>query len=255
MTKIRTALVTGGTRGIGRGIVERLAAIGYSVVFSGRDPAAAKAVTKSTAAHSGRAFFLAANLRDAESVQTLVATSITELGSLDVVVHSAGIYPEHPLGNMTLADWHEVMDTNLTSALMLAKASVEYLAESQSGRIVLISSITGPRTGISGLAHYGASKGGLEGLMRALAVELAPKGITVNSVAPGTILTDSLTELYDQPGMTESVISIIPAGRLGLPADIAAAVEFLASPDSGFITGQSLIVDGGQMLPEVQGSS
>ena len=91
--------------------------------------------------------------------------------------------------------------------------------------------------------------------MRALAVELAPRGITVNAVAPGTILTESLAELYAQPGLMESVTAIIPAGRMGLPADIAAAVEFLASPDAGFVTGQSLIVDGGQTIPEVQGSS
>jgi 3-oxoacyl-[acyl-carrier protein] reductase len=255
MTRNRTALVTGGTRGIGRGIVERLVRHGYHVVFSGRDHDAGSALVESFAADGGRAIFHAANLRDSKETQELVATAVDELGSLDVVVHSAGIYPEHSLDDMTLTDWHDVLDTNLTSAVLLAKASADHLAASGSGRLVFISSITGPRTGISGLAHYGASKGGLEGLMRALAVELAPRGITVNAVAPGTILTESLAELYSQPGMTESVTAIIPAGRLGLPSDIAAAVEFLASPDAGFVTGQSLIVDGGQMLPEVQGSS
>ncbi len=251
----RTALVTGGTRGIGRGIVERLAGHGYRVAFSGRDQAAGESVVAEIVASGGTAAFLDADLRNADSVQELADAAAEELGGLDVLVHSAGIYPEHSLGDMTLADWHDVIDTNLTSALLLAQATVGYLAASSSGRIVLISSITGPRTGISGLAHYGASKGGLEGLMRALAVELAPRGITVNAVAPGTILTDSLAELYAQPGLMESVTAIIPAGRMGLPADIAAAVEFLASPDAGFVTGQSLIVDGGQTIPEVQGSS
>lgn len=250
MSQHRTALVTGGTRGIGRGIVERLARHGYRVAFSGRDAEAGQSVAAAV-----DACFLEADLRDADSVRALVQRTVDQLGSLDVLVHCAGIYPEHPLDQMTLADWHDVLDTNLTSALLLAQASADELAASDSGRIVFISSITGPRTGISGLAHYGASKGGLDGLMRALAVELAPRGITVNAVAPGTILTESLAELYAQPGLMESVTAIIPVGRMGSPDDIAAAVEYLASPDAGFVTGQSIIVDGGQTIPEVQGSS
>jgi 3-oxoacyl-[acyl-carrier protein] reductase len=183
-----------------------------------------------------------------------VEQSVQALGGLTVLCHAAGIYPERSLAAMDLEDWHEVVDTNLTSAFLLVKHAAQHLEASRAGRIVFISSITGPRTGIRGLAHYCASKGGLEGLMRAAAMELAPS-ITVNAVAPGTILTDSLAELYAEPGVMEAVTAIIPAGRLGQPADIAATVEFLAGPDSGFITGQSFVVDGGQTIPEVQGAS
>ena len=251
----RTVLVTGGTRGIGKGIVERLAAHGHEVAFSGRDRAAGDQVEATLAAAGSGAHFIHADLREAGSPARLVAAAVTALGSLDILVHNAGIYPEQPLGDMTLDDWHAVLDTNLTSAFLLAQAAAPQLAASDAGRIVFISSITGPRTGISGLAHYCASKGGLDGLMRALAVELAAQGTTVNGVAPGTILTDSLAELYAEPGLMESVTRIIPVGRMGSPDDIAAAVEFLASPDAGFITGQSIIVDGGQTIPEVQGNS
>lgn len=251
----RTVLVTGGTRGIGRGVVQRLAASGHNVVFSGRDRAAGELVMSSLASSGTEVSFVDADLLDKAAITELVGATVALLGSLDVLVHSAGIYPEHALDAMTVGNWHEVLDTNLTSAYLLAQAALPHLAESGSGRIVFISSITGPRTGISGLAHYSASKGGLDGLMRALAVELAPRGITVNGVAPGTILTDALAELYAQPGLMESVTAIIPAGRMGSPADIAAAVEFLAGDDAGFITGQCLIVDGGQTIPEVQGAS
>lgn len=250
----RSALVTGGTRGIGRGIVDRLAMSGYAVAFSGRDMQAGSAAESELRSKGLTASFLPAELADPASVERLVEDAVRAVGPLTVLCHAAGIYPEQHLADMTIDDWHAVLDTNLTSAFLLVKHASAHLAASGSGRIVFISSITGPRTGISGLAHYSASKGGLDGLMRAAAIELAP-GITVNAVAPGTILTDSLAELYAKPGVMDSVTSIIPVGRMGTPVDIAAAVEFLAGPDSGFITGQSIIVDGGQTLPEVQGPS
>lgn len=255
MSTKRTALVTGGTKGIGKGITERLARAGLAVAFSGRDREAGAALASALVAEGAEATFVAGDLLDSASASDVVEQSVRALGSLDVLCHNAGIYPTHALEDMTLADWHRVLDTNLTSGLLLSQAAVPHLRKSASGRIVFVSSITGPRTGISGLAHYCASKGGLDGLMRALAVELAGTGITVNAVAPGTILTESLEELYSEPGVMESVIRIIPVGRLGLPEDIAAAVEYFASPDAGFVNGQSLIVDGGQTIPEVQGAS
>jgi len=255
VTTTRTALVTGGTKGIGKGITERLAKNGMAVVFTGRDADAGEQVQANLRGIGGNASFIHSDLLDAASLPAMVDQAVATLGSLDVLVHNAGIYPTHTLEDMTLADWHRVLDTNLTSGVLLVKHGAPHLRQSAAGRIIFVSSITGPRTGISGLAHYCASKGGIDGLMRAAAVELAGTGITVNAVAPGTILTDSLEELYSAPGVMESVVRIIPVGRLGLPEDIAAAVEFFASVDAGFITGQSLIVDGGQTIPEVQGES
>jgi 3-oxoacyl-[acyl-carrier protein] reductase len=251
----RTVLITGGTRGIGKGIVRWLASRNYAVAFSGRDQVAGEALENEIKSEGGVARFFQSDLNQSGSVVELINATVTTLGSLDVLVHNAGIYPEQAFANLSLADWHSVLDTNLTSGFLLTQAAAPHLANSDSGRIVFISSITGPRTGISGLTHYSASKGGIDGLMRALAVELASLGITVNGVAPGTILTESLEELYAEPGLMDSVTRIIPVGRMGSPDDIAATVEFLASTSAGFITGQSIIVDGGQTIPEVQGNS
>jgi len=252
---LRTVLITGGTRGIGKGIVRWLASHNYAVAFSGRDQVAGEALENEIKSEGGVASFIKSDLNKSGSVTELINITVMTLGSLDVLVHNAGIYPEQALAGITLDDWHSVLDTNLTSGFLLSQAAAPHLANSDSGRIVFISSITGPRTGISGLTHYSASKGGIDGLMRALAVELASQGITVNGVAPGTILTESLEELYAEPGLMDSVTKIIPVGRMGSPDDIAATVEFLASTSAGFITGQSIIVDGGQTIPEVQGNS
>jgi len=255
MSERRSALVTGGTKGIGKGITERLARSGMAVAFTGRDRAAGDALAAELQQSGAQVAFIPGDLLDPDSAAQVVAASVAAFGSLDVLCHNAGIYPTHALDEMTLGDWHRVLDTNLTSGLLLSQAAVPHLKRSGSGRIVFVSSITGPRTGISGLAHYCASKGGIDGLMRALAVELAGTGITVNAVAPGTILTESLEELYAEPGVMESVTRIIPVGRLGLPEDIAAAVAYFVGEDAGFVNGQSLIVDGGQTIPEVQGAS
>jgi len=252
---LRTVLITGGTRGIGKGIVRWLASHNYAVAFSGRDQVAGEALENEIKSEGGVASFIKSDLNKSGSVTELINITVMTLCSLDVLVHNAGIYPEQALAGITLDDWHSVLDTNLTSGFLLSQAAAPHLANSDSGRIVFISSITGPRTGISGLTHYSASNGGIDGLMRALAVELASQGITVNGVAPGTILTESLEELYAEPGLMDSVTKIIPVGRMGSPDDIAATVEFLASTSAGFITGQSIIVDGGQTIPEVQGNS
>ncbi len=250
----RTALVTGGTRGIGRGIVEVLVASGASVVFSGRDAVAGELLQSSLPVGEGQTLsFVPADVSDVDSVAHLVSAARVALGGIDILCHCAGIYPEAELGSMTDAMWHDVIDTNLTSTMLLTREALPHLSVADNGRVILISSISGPRTGISALTHYCASKAGMEGFARAAAVELAASGITVNCVAPGTILTEGLAALYSAEGALESVEARIPAGRLGTPADIGHTVAFLASSDSSFITGQSITVDGGQTLPEVQG--
>lgn len=248
----RRIIVTGATRGIGLGIAKRLAAEGAAVAIIGRSAAAGEEAVRTVADAGGTAHFVQGDLQDLDSIPAVIAQAKAALGGIDTLCHAAGIYPEVPLAEMTVASWNDVMSTNLTAAMVLVRETLADLAASDYGRIVMISSITGPRTGIENLSHYAASKGGLEGFMRAAAMELAPSGITLNSVAPGSILTESLAELYHDEETLNDMISRIPVGRIGMPDDIAAAVSFLATRDASFITGQSLIVDGGQTLPEVQ---
>lgn len=247
----RAALITGATHGIGRGVARYFAAAGARVFCSGRDAAAGAELAGQLKASGAVAAFAPFDLLDPWAPRALTDQAASELGGLDVVVHSAGIYPAIPLAELTLEDWDRVLRTNLTAAMLLTQSARQYLERSGSGRVVMISSITGPRTGFPALAHYGASKAGLEGFVRSAAIELAPAGITVNSVAPGTVMTPTLGGLLDDE--TRAMLEKrIPAGRIGEPADIAAAAAFFASAESSFVTGQSLIVDGGQTLPEIQ---
>lgn len=236
----RRVLVTGGTRGIGAGIAARFAEAGYRVAVSGRSERSAS---------SGAPRVFAADLRDEAAASRLVADVVADLGGIDALVHCAGIYPEAPLGEMTSQQWREVLDVNLTSAFLLTQAALPVLSRSDAGRIVLISSITGPRTALPGLAHYAASKGGVEGFARAAAREAGAHGITVNAIAPGTVLTEGLEQLYTVQER-EELARRVPVGRLGTPADIGALAVWLSSPEAGFVTGQSIIVDGGQTIVE-----
>ena len=247
----RAALITGATHGIGRGVAEYFAAAGARIVFSGRDAAAGAELAGKLRAAGAAATFAPADLLDPGAPGALVERAASELGGLDVLVHSAGIYPAIPLAELTVESWERVLGVNLTAAMLLTQASRRFLERSGSGRVVMVSSITGPRTGFAELAHYGATKGGLEGFVRSAAVELGRAGITVNCVAPGTIMTETLGGLLDD-ATCRMLEERIPAGRIGLPADIAVAAAFFASAEASFGTGQSLIIDGGQTLPEIQ---
>jgi 3-oxoacyl-[acyl-carrier protein] reductase len=242
----RKALITGATHGIGRGVAEYFTAAGARVVCSGRDEKAGAELATQIGA-----VFAPFDLLESGAPEALVERATGELGGLDVVVHSAGIYPAIPLAELTLEAWERVLRTNLTAAMLLTQTARPALASSGAGRVVMVSSITGPRTGFPALAHYGASKGGLEGFVRSAAIELAPDGITVNCVAPGTIMTETLGGLLDDE-TCRMLEQRIPVGRIGEPADIGVAAAFFASEEAAFVTGQSLIIDGGQTLPEIQ---
>ncbi len=247
----RTALVTGGTRGIGRGIAEVLCGAGAQVVISGRDQVRGEEVAEQISAHASPCRFRRADVRSLEDLESAAAYARDQFGSLDVLVHNAGVYPEVPLTQMAEADWDLVHDTNLKSAFFAFRACLPFLKDSPAGRIIFISSITGPVTGYPGLAHYGASKAGVDGFMRTAAIEVAPFGITINAVAPGSIRTEGLADLG--PQAIEAMEALIPLKRLGEPRDVAGAVLYLASDLASFVTGQSVVVDGGQTLPEIPG--
>ncbi|MCL9815561.1 3-oxoacyl-ACP reductase FabG [Natronocalculus amylovorans] len=251
-TDERVALVTGAGHGIGRGIAHRLAADGYAVSVVDIDEDAAHEVADEihNLGEQGDAIALPADVTDLATIEMAVEATVDSLGGIDVVVANVGVYPSGRIDALSVDSWHEIMDINLAGAFRTVKASLPALKQSDSGRIVLTSSITGPMTGYPGWAHYGATKAGLLGFMRSAALELAPEGITINAVLPGNVKTEQLEALGDEyiEEMTESV----PLGTLGTPEDIGAAVAFLASKDAGFITGHPLVIDGGQTLPESQ---
>ena len=179
---------------------------------------------------------------------TAFAEVVATLGNIDVLCANAGIFPQARLEDMTEAQWDEVSNTNLKGTFLSVQAAVPYLKKSDQGRIVITSSITGPVTGFPGWTHYGATKAGQLGFMRTACIELAKYGITVNAVMPGNILTEGLIGMGED--YQASMAASVPLGRLGTVADIGHAALYFASKEAAYVTGQTIIVDGGQILPE-----
>ena len=242
----KVALVTGGSRGIGRAIALRLAEEGADLAICARNVAAAGEVAAAIETLGRRCLVRQADVADAEQAAELVATTIAELGRLDVLVNNAGITRDNLLMRMKEEDWDEVLAINLKGAFNCVRAAVRPMLKSRGGRIVNITSVVG-LLGNAGQANYAASKAGLIGLTKSLARELASRGITANSVAPGLVpetgMTDGLTEQQQ-----EQMIATVPLGRAGTPEDVAHAVAFLASDQAAYITGQVLSVDGGMAI-------
>jgi 3-oxoacyl-[acyl-carrier protein] reductase len=237
------ALVTGGSRGIGRAIALRLAAQGCRVVVNYHSNGqAAEQVVQEIAAAGGEALAVQADVSLAEGARQLVDAAIGAYGTVDILVNNAGITRDGLLMRMSEEDWDAVLDTNLKGAFHCIKAVQRIMLRNRSGRIIQISSISGVR-GNAGQANYAAAKAGLIGLTKAMARELASRNITVNAVAPGFIDTDMTRGLGTD--LVQQAIGQIPLGRLGTPQDVASAVAFFASPEAAYITGQVLGVDGG----------
>jgi 3-oxoacyl-[acyl-carrier protein] reductase len=245
----KSVLVTGGSKGIGRGIASVFAAAGAHVAIAARSRADLdSAVAALDGLGAGKVLGVTVDVSDADSCAAMAAEAVESLGGLDVLCANAGIFPDAPLQSMTPAQLAEVLDVNVKGTVYSVQACLEALIASGRGRVVLTSSITGPITGFPGWSHYGASKAAQLGFMRTAAIELAPHKITVNAVLPGNILTEGLADLGDDylAGMARA----IPAGALGTPEDIGYTAAFLASDEAGYITGQAITVDGGQVLPE-----
>jgi 3-oxoacyl-[acyl-carrier protein] reductase len=244
----RSVLVTGGTKGIGKGIAAGFAAEGARVVITGRDPAAGQRTADELTAAGGSVSFAAGDVSDAGSCAAVGAAARERHGGIDVVCCNAGIFPAATLEEMTPAQLDEVLSVNLKGTFFIVQAALPALRESGHGRVIVTSSITGPLTGFTGWSHYGASKAGQLGFIRSAALELARSRVTVNAVLPGNIVTEGLGDLGAD--YLQSMESAIPLGHLGVVADIASAALFFASDEAGYITGQTLVVDGGQTIPE-----
>lgn len=238
----KTALVTGASGGIGRAIARALHGAGAVVALSGTRIAPLEELA---AELGGRTHVLACDLSDGEAVAALPRRAAEAMGSVDILVNNAGITRDNLLMRMSDHDWDQVIAVNLTSTMRLCRGVIRGMMKARWGRIVNISSIVGA-TGNPGQANYAAAKAGMVGMSKAIAAEVASRGITVNCVAPGfveTAMTDKLSE-----AQKAAILAQVPAGRMGEPAEIAAAVLYLASAEAGYVTGATLHVNGGMAM-------
>ena len=239
----QTAIVTGGAAGIGRGIVESLVEAGATVIVTDINYEAAKATAEETGAHARQL-----DVTDREQVREVFKAVNEEFGGIQILCSNAGIYPQASLDELTDEMWERTLNLNTRGTFVVVQEVLPYLRSNKYGRIVITTSITGSHTGYPGWSHYGASKAAQQGFMRSAALEVARDGITINGVLPGNILTEGLKAQGEE--YLNQMARAVPALKLGSPRDIGNAAVFLASKEASYITGQTLIIDGGQILPE-----
>ena len=244
----RSVIVTGASKGIGKGIAKVFASKGARVLVAARNLDPAEATVKEIRAAGGAASALAADVSNWADTQRIAAAAIKEFGGIDILCANAGIFPAAKLDELTTEAWDEVLSTNLKGTFLAIKACLPAMKAKRKGRIVITSSITGPVTGYPGWTHYGASKAGQIGFTHTAAVELAPHDITINAALPGNIKTEGLDGLGQE--YLDKMTASIPMKRLGSVEDIAYAALFFASDEAAYVTGQTLVIDGGQVLPE-----
>lgn len=245
----KTVIITGAGRGIGRAIALLFARHGAAVVVATRTASHGERVVDEIIAAGGRATLVPTELRSEEEIENLVALATATYGGLDIVVHNAAFVPTAAVGSITNEDLDRAFATNVKAGVWLTQAAIEPMVARGSGRVLFTSSVTAQRA-YRGSAAYSISKAGLNGFIRAAALELAPLRITVNGVEPGIIHTDALDKHQLTPEQIAQIASYIPAGRLGTPTEVAEAMLFLAGDGSRYVTGQLIVVDGGTILPE-----
>ncbi len=238
----KIAIVTGASRGIGRGIALALAEAGAFVVCAARDLAKLEAVVAEIAGAGGKASAHVVDVSSRESIEALIGATVAAHGRIDVLVNNAGITRDTLLLRMKPADWDEVLATNLTSVFISTQAAMKPMLKQRAGSIINIGSVVG-LTGNAGQANYAAAKAGLIGFSKSVAREVASRGIRVNVVTPGFIETDMTNAMPE--AAKQAMLATVPLGRTGTPADIAGLVVYLASDASAYVTGQTVSVDGG----------
>ena len=244
----RKALVTGVGRAIGPSIVQRFAECGAHVAAANRTLNTAQTVTNALQQQGLSAIALPLDLEGPDGAAAAVQDAADQLGGLDIVVHNAGVCPWSPLETLEESDLETTLSINLKACFRLVKAALPWLRQSGRGRFLVTSSVTGPRVAMPGAVHYGAAKGGVNAFVRGAALELASDGITVNAVEPGYIAKSE--GLLGDPEQRRRIEQYIPLGTLGEPDDIAWAMVYLASDEARYVTGQTITVDGGALLPE-----
>jgi 3-oxoacyl-[acyl-carrier protein] reductase len=250
----QVVLVTGGAQGIGLAIVSAFARLGAKVVMADLQLPKAQEAAESLCQQGWQVQAVACDVADAGQIAELVARIGQQHQRLDVVIHNAAYFPLRPFSQIDAELLQRTLSVNLMAPFFLAQAALPWMKRQGGGSILVTSSVTGPKVAYPGLAHYAASKAGVNGFIRAAALELASDNITVNGVEPGMIRTPAMANLGGE-ALNQAIAAAVPLGRLGEPEDIAAAMVFLASPAANYITGQTLVVDGGALLPEAQAVS
>ncbi|MEM8554824.1 MAG: 3-oxoacyl-ACP reductase FabG [Pseudomonadota bacterium] len=244
----KSVLVTGGSKGIGKGIAQVFAKAGAKVMIAARGAKAAEATVAELTEAGGTCAMTLGDVGIWDDVQRMVAETVATHGGLDILCANAGAFPQTKIVDMDPDEWDDVMQTNLKSAFLCVKAAIPQFEKAGKGRVILTSSITGPVTGYPGWSHYGASKSGQLGFLKTAAMELSRYNTTINAVMPGNIYTEGLQDLGED--YLKTMAASIPLKRLGDVADIGNAALFFATDEAGYITGQQIVVDGGQILPE-----
>ena len=245
----KVAIVLGAGRGIGRAIANLFAAEGAKVLVVGIHEDACRKTADEIRQFNNNASFFTADVTKLTEMEKMANTAAKRYGAIHILCQNAGVYPSTRIEDMTEAQWDEVHAVNLKGTFLAVKACLPQMKIQKYGRIVITSSVTGARVGSPGFAHYSSSKAGIIGFIRTAALEFAKYNITINAVEPGSILTERSREQMGEEGI-RTVASSVPLGKLGDPDDVAYATLFLASDEAKYITGQSIVIDGGLILPE-----
>lgn len=248
----KVTLITGAAKGIGRGIARVFAAEGATIVIADLDAEVGEATAAELAEGGSVAELVKVDVTSAASCEAAVKSVLARHGRIDILISNAGIYPQARIAEMTEADWDHIFAINVKGMFFMVKSVLPAMRARKHGRIVLTSSVTGPVTGYPGWAHYGATKAAMLGFMRSAAIEVAQEGVTMNAVMPGNIMTEGMEGMGQE--YIDNLAASIPMKKLGTPEDIGYAMLFLASDEASYITGQTIIVDGGQLLPEGAGA-
>ena len=245
----KVAIITGAGQGIGAAIARRFAQEGAQVIVNARTEAKVISVVEGITADGGIAHGVPADIGEAAGVEQLIAGTLQQFQHVDILVHNAGIFPYNPLEDMDDDSWNQVINVNLTSAYRLTKACISSMKDRGAGRILFTSSVQGNYVAVPGCAHYAASKAGLTGLIKSAALELAPHRITVNGVEPGLVMTSGVEQALSQR-RRDLMAEYVPLKRWGRPMEVAHAMLYLASREADYVTGQTIVVDGGALLPQ-----
>jgi 3-oxoacyl-[acyl-carrier protein] reductase len=247
----KVAIVTGSGQGIGKAIAEIFAQAGARVVVATRSAGNGQETVDAIVRGGSEAMLVPCDVGQHQAVKDMVAAAVEHWGRVDIAVHNAGVYPMATIEELADDVLEHTLAVNMKSAVWITQACLPHFRAQGGGRLLFTSSITGPRVASPGLAHYGMSKSGLNGFVRTAALEYARENITVNAVEPGYILTEAMKTLADEEEL-KAMAHCIPKGAMGDPADVANAMLFLASDEASYITGQTIVVDGGSTLPESQ---